>query len=242
MTLDGTNSYVVRHPQSRRVVIVDPGPRADKHVRAIMAAGEIELILLTHSHYDHSESALELSQATNAPVRAIDPEWCAGADPLEDGEVLHVAGTFIEVVATPGHTADSACFLLPDDRLADQEGSLLAGDTILGRGTSVIAAPDGSLRDYLASLARIRDLGRLTLLPGHGPRVDDSGLLAADYIQHRLARLEEVRRAVQTISGRSGLGMVTVEHVTDLVYAAITPQIRFAAESSVAAQLTYLSE
>jgi len=252
MTLEGTNSYIIRHPYSSEVVIVDPGPWERRHMRSLTSSGRVELILLTHSHADHSESAERLARRTGAPVRSRNPRLCVNALPLGDGEVIEVAGTRIDVVATPGHTADSVCFVLPDDTRDGQHdggaswadrgrGSVLTGDTILGRGTSVIASPDGSLGDYLASLERLVRLGPRTLLPGHGPLLENSGAAAGEYLDHRKARLDEVAAAVVRLRGPAGPGAVSVAEVADLIYPDVSPELRHAAESSVAAQLSYLA-
>ena len=111
--------------------------------------------------------------------------------------------------ATPGHTADSVCLLLPAD------GALLTGDTVLGRGTTVIAG-DGSLADYLATLDRLRALAdeqRLsTLLPGHGPVLADPAGVLDFYIAHRQERLAEIRAALAA-------GDRTGEEIVARVYA-----------------------
>jgi glyoxylase-like metal-dependent hydrolase (beta-lactamase superfamily II) len=249
MTLDGTNTFVIRHPDSTRVVVVDPGPTDAGHLERLLAAGEIELILLTHWHEDHTEAARRLAMTAGAPVRAADPQLCVDAPPLRDGEVIHAAGAEIRVLATPGHTADSVCLHLPGD--GDEQGmpraSMLTGDTILGRGTTVIAQPDGRLRDYLRTLERLAALsgsgaGRLVVLPAHGPKLDDLGAIASSYLAHRKERLTQVSAAVDSIRRSSPSAVVTVGGVTDLVYADSPPDVRFAAEASVAAQLAYLAD
>lgn len=244
MTLDGTNTFVIREPGSPRIVVVDPGPHDPEHLRRIQESGRIELVLLTHWHADHTDSALRVSAMSGAPVRAADPTLCADAPPLVDGEVIHAGGTEIRVLATPGHTGDSVCLLLPGDRDADgaPHASVLTGDTILGRGTTVIAQPDGRLRDYLRSLERLSSLGALRVLPAHGPALDDLGAVASAYLAHRRERLRQVGEAVDRIRAGSADSVVTVGGVTDIVYADSPPDVRFAAESSVAAQLEYLAD
>ncbi len=175
MTLDGTNTWLIAEPGSSSALVVDPGPDEERHLRRVSdmvtAAGQrVSKILLTHGHPDHAEGAAAFAAMTGAPVLAADPAHRLGGEGLAPGYTLTAAGTELQVVATPGHSADSVCLLLPAD------GALLTGDTVLGRGTTVIAG-DGSLADYLGSLERLRalaDQARLrVLLPGHGPLLAD---------------------------------------------------------------------
>ncbi|BAS17492.1 beta-lactamase-like protein 2 [Arthrobacter sp. Hiyo8] len=142
MSLDGTNSYVIAAPDAAGVVVVDPGPLDESHLAALAAAGPVELVLITHRHKDHTEASEVFHELTGAPVRAADPAYCHGGEPLRGGEVIEAGGVEIRVLATPGHTSDSVCFHLPGD---GPDGSVLTGDTILGRGTTVLDYPDGRL-------------------------------------------------------------------------------------------------
>lgn len=231
MTLDGTNTWILRAPGGRAVV-VDPGPDDADHLAAVLAeAGDVALAIYTHWHPDHTEAIDRFVELTGAPARAADAAWCRSADPLTDGELLDVDGLQVEVVLTPGHTADSLCLLLP------QERSLLTGDTILGRGTTIIAHPDGQLGPYLDSLARIRELvteGIVTrLLPAHGPELPDPAAVVDFYLEHRAERLDQVRAALDA-------GAVTARDVVERVYADVDEALWPAAERSVEAQLEYL--
>jgi glyoxylase-like metal-dependent hydrolase (beta-lactamase superfamily II) len=232
MTLDGTNTWILREPGAARSVVVDPGPSDDAHLQAVLAvAGEVGLVLFTHRHFDHTEALSRIVELTGAPARSTDPEFTRGASPLVDGETIDVDGLSIDVVATPGHTTDSTCFLL------GAEGSLLSGDTILGRGTTVIAHPDGVLGPYLDSLAHIRELIEEGLveriLPGHGPVIDAPAAVVDYYLEHRAERLDQVRAAVDT-------GATTAKEVVARVYQDVDQSLWAAAELSVAAQLEYL--
>ena len=231
MTLGGTNSYLIGGPDAKSIVVVDPGPLDEGHLAALTAAGRVELVLITHRHADHTAASVRFAQLTGAPVRAFDPECCVGGDPLFDGEQISAAGTSIRVVATPGHTDDSVCLHLPADGTA---GSVLTGDTILGRGTTII---DGTLADYLASLEALRALGPATVLPAHGPVLPDLAAICDAYLAHRRERLNQVRAALVTL----GAG-ASVAQITDLVYSQTDAAVRFAAEASVLAQLAYLRE
>lgn len=247
MTLDGTNSYLLGAPGAAASVVVDPGPLDEAHLHAL-AAAPVELILVTHHHADHTAGSARLAAITGAPVRALDPAHCIGGEPLRDGEQLAAAGIDIGVVATPGHTADSACFLLADDATVDAAdagvGSVLTGDTILGRGSTVIAHPDSTLADYLASLDRLAAIGPALVLPGHGPVLPSLSDICARYREHRMQRLDEVRAALASLEGELGgapaLHEPFIARVTAIVYPDVDPHILPAAEASVRAQLVYL--
>jgi glyoxylase-like metal-dependent hydrolase (beta-lactamase superfamily II) len=232
MSLDGTNSYVVGSPDAAGIVVVDPGPLDEHHLQELAAAGNVELILITHRHADHTAAAARFHELTGAAVRAADPVHCHGGSPLADGEVIRVAGVEFRVIATPGHTSDSLCFHLPED---GDHGSVLTGDTILGRGTTVLDFPDGRLGDYLATLDRLEQLGPATVLPGHGPVLPALDAVVRSYRAHRQERLVQIREALGTLGPDAG-----VREITDAVYFDIDPAVRPAAENSVAAQLEYL--
>jgi glyoxylase-like metal-dependent hydrolase (beta-lactamase superfamily II) len=248
MTLDGTNTWLIAEPGSAVALVVDPGPDDEVHLGRVRdlaaAAGQrISRILLTHGHLDHSAGAARLADLTGAPVLAADPALRRGPGErgspgknntgdggLGPGDVFTEAGCELRVVASPGHTADSVCLLLPAD------GALLTGDTVLGRGTTVIAE-DGNLADYLATLDRLRALSGEQqlgmLLPGHGPLLADPARVLDFYIAHRRERLGEIRAALAA-------GDRTGEEIVTRVYANVDRSVWPFARWSVRAQLDYL--
>jgi glyoxylase-like metal-dependent hydrolase (beta-lactamase superfamily II) len=237
LTLDGTNTWVIAEPGSPSVVVVDPGPRDEGHLRRVLAEAEagdrrVARILLTHGHLDHSAGAARFAELSGAPVRAADPAERLGAEGLADGDVITAGGCELRVVATPGHSADSVSLLLPAD------GALFTGDTVLGRGTTVIAQ-DGNLGDYLRSLDQLRALAEAAelrlLLPGHGPMLADPIGTLDYYLTHRAERLDQVRAALAA-------GATTPAEVVAMVYTDVDRNVWPAAEWSVQAQLDYLSE
>ncbi|MEU7422449.1 MBL fold metallo-hydrolase [Streptomyces sp. NPDC040750] len=238
MTLDGTNTWIVAEPDSDLAVVVDPGPLDEGHLRTVVDTAEkagrrIALTLLTHGHPDHAEGAGRFAELTGTRVRALDPALRLGDEGLAAGDVITVGGLELRVVPTPGHTADSLSFHLPADR------AVLTGDTVLGRGTTVVAHPDGRLGDYLDSLRRLRSLavdgGVHTVLPGHGPVLEDAQGAVEFYLAHRASRLAQVETAVEN-------GLRTPAEVVAHVYADVDRSLWPAAELSVRAQLEYLSE
>ncbi|MGC4866652.1 MBL fold metallo-hydrolase [Micromonospora sp. DT53] len=231
MTLDGTNTWVLRAPAAEHAIVVDPGPAHEGHLTRIAEHGPIGLILITHGHADHTEGAARLSELLGGvPVLAVDPAHTIGAEPLTGpGERFGDVGLRIRLLPTPGHTADSVCFLVGhhDERV------VLTGDTILGRGTTVVAHPDGHLGDYLTSLELLSAYRGIPALPGHGPALADCAAAADFYLAHRRARLDQVRAAVAA-------GAHTPADVVATVYADVDRSLWWAAEWSVRAQLEYL--
>jgi glyoxylase-like metal-dependent hydrolase (beta-lactamase superfamily II) len=238
MTLDGTNTWVLREPGAQRSVVVDPGPEIESHLDAVAEqAGDVAVVLLTHGHLDHSEAAASFAQRVGCGVRALDPQHRLGDEGLGNGDVIEVDGLEVHVVGTPGHTSDSLSFVLPAER------AVLTGDTVLGRGTTVVAHPDGQLGAYLGSLHRLHALAEAqdvtAVWPGHGPVIDDA-LGALDfYLAHRRERLEQVREALRTLDGDVAPDDVP-RQVVETVYADVDPVLWGAAELSVRAQIDYL--
>jgi glyoxylase-like metal-dependent hydrolase (beta-lactamase superfamily II) len=228
LTLEGTNTWVLSGPSSDEVVIVDPGPDDVEHLQRVARVGKVMLVLISHRHEDHTGGIDQIVELTGAPVRSVGSGFLRGMGGyLYDGEVIDAAGLRITVMATPGHTADSVSFVLED--------AVLTADTVLGRGTTVIDNEDGSLRDYMESLRRLRGLGARAVLPGHGPDLADLTAVADMYLTHREERLDQVRDALRTL-GQDASARQVVEHV----YTDVDETLWDVAEWSVRAQLDYL--
>ena len=232
MTLDGTNTWLLRDGDD--VAVIDPGPDDPRHldaIEAVIAGSCVSRVLLTHGHPDHSAGAVALAGRLGAPVLALDPAHRLGDEGLAGGDVVVVGGLELAVVATPGHTGDSLSFHLRAD------GALLTGDTVLGRGTTVIEHPEGRIGDYLDSLRRLRDLAEtsdaVVVLPGHGPALLDPAGAVSAYLAHREQRLAQVRAALDS-------GARTPDDVVEIVYADVPRELWPAARFSVLAQLAYL--
>jgi len=245
MTLDGTNTWVLREPDGARSVVVDPGPEILSHLDAVAdLAGDVAAVLLTHHHADHAEAARAFAERVGCGVRALDPAYTLGDEGLTGGDVVAVDGLEVHVIGTPGHTGDSLSFLVP------AEGAVLTGDTVLGRGTTVVAHPDGQLGAYLDSLDRLHALAAAhevrTIWPGHGPVIDDALQVLDYYIAHRRERLEQVSAAVEQLRHEPHPeGVAAAElprRVVEIVYQDVDPILWGAAELSVRAQLAFLAD
>ncbi|WP_409495253.1 MBL fold metallo-hydrolase [Amycolatopsis sp. cmx-11-12] len=224
MTLEGTNSWVLHGSGAAGSVVVDPGHEDIEHLTLLAETGAVELIVLTHHHPDHAEGAPWFAERVGAPVRAFDESLCIGGKSLVDGEVIEAGGVRLSVLHTPGHTGDSICLV--------SDGQILTGDTILGRGTTVLH----DLGDYLRSLRKLIELpDGTTGLPGHGPELPDLAATAREYLAHREERLNQVRSALKVLGADA-----TPRQVVEVVYADVDKALWAPAEWSVRAQLDYL--
>jgi glyoxylase-like metal-dependent hydrolase (beta-lactamase superfamily II) len=233
MTLDGTYTYLVGAPGSGQAVLVDPGPDDAGHLATVeqaLAARDARCVavLVTHHHGDHAEAALPWGRHFGAQVAAATPAVAGPAGRvLEAGERLALAGTTIGVVPTPGHTRDHLAFRL-------ESGAVLAGDHVLGRGTSVVTHPEGDVVAYLESLRRIHDLGPSALYCGHGPELtEDPGAVLDYYLAHRAYREHQLLTALRD-------GPQTVAELVAVIYAEVPRELWPAAAQSTGATLAKL--
>jgi glyoxylase-like metal-dependent hydrolase (beta-lactamase superfamily II) len=173
MTLEGTNTYLFG---SGPCVVVDPGSDDPGHLDAIRAAaaerGGIGLVLLTHSHGDHTE----------------------GADQLEAEVVLPSGGEEhfgLRALATPGHAEDHVCFLT-------ETGVCFSGDLVLGLGSTIVPPGGNSLAAFMDSLALLQEQELELIAPGHGPWITDPAAKLAEYVEHRQMRERRMLKALET--------------------------------------------
>ena len=224
LTLDGTRTYVVGR---RRVVVIDPGPAARVHLEAVVAAvgaAQVTAVAVTHDHPDHAGGGEALAGRLGAPLRA------AAAGTLADGDALQTDAGALIAVATPGHTPDHVAFHWPAG------GAVFVGDLLLGGlDTALVAAPEGNLGEYLASLERVRSLGARVLYPAHGPAFEDAAAALDAYVRHRRDRERQVLAALGGGAARAG-------ELVDAVYGpALAAALRVAAEGAVVAYLEHLA-
>jgi glyoxylase-like metal-dependent hydrolase (beta-lactamase superfamily II) len=212
LTGPGTNTYVVGR---NRPVVIDPGTSDEGHLGRIVAVagGAIEQVVCTHSHPDHSPGAAELRARAGARVHGLpaprdpyqDPTYAPDVE-VHDCELVAHPEVRLRVVLTPGHVSNHVCLLLED------EGLLFTGDHLMQGTTVVIIPPEGSMRDYLASLRRLQGLRLTALAPGHGALISDAQAELARVIAHRLAREAKV---VAALSART---RATLDEILPVVY------------------------
>jgi glyoxylase-like metal-dependent hydrolase (beta-lactamase superfamily II) len=163
LTLEGTNTYLYG---TDPCAVIDPGSEDEAHLEAIRAAaaerGGIGLVLLTHSHGDHTAGAEQLGAEVVLPV----------------GGETHAG---LRALATPGHAADHVAFLSDD-------GVCFSGDLVLGIGSTIVPPGGDSLTAFMDSLRLLQGEQIELIAPGHGPWVSDPAAKLAEYIEHREMR------------------------------------------------------
>ena len=216
-TYTGTGTYVVGRGQ---VAVIDPGPSDEAHIAALLAAlpGEsITHMLVTHTHLDHSPGCRLLKQACSAPTYGFGPHGGDASDPSQveegadrdfspdvrigNGDLIAGDGWRIECVHTPGHTSNHVCFGLIEER------ALFTGDHVMGWSTSVISPPDGNMGEYMQSLELLLRRADSLYYPTHGPPITNPRAHVEGFIEHRLAREQQIRECL-------GKG---VNKITDMV-------------------------
>lgn len=237
-----TNAYLLGTGEA---VLVDPGSPLDieneRLERALSAARDqlgrrVTALWLTHHHPDHIGGVERLRRFLGVPVLAhpATAERLAGRiavdGTLADGQRIVLAGDPpfpVRVVHTPGHARGHLCFL------DETYGSALAGDLVAGLGTIVVDPPEGDMDDYLASLAKLADLGPRTLFPSHGPAIKNAVAKLREYIEHRLWREERVAAAWDQ-------GMRTPGEMLPTVYDDVPKEAHPLAERQILAHLARL--
>ncbi|MFZ5755673.1 MAG: MBL fold metallo-hydrolase [Pseudomonadota bacterium] len=229
----GTNSYLIVDGDD--VTVLDPGPSDTAHVDALLSAasatgGRIRRIVCTHTHEDHSPGAAPLARETGARLIGSpapddgynDTSFRPDVVPA-DGEVILAGRLRLRTIATPGHVSNHQCFLL------EEEGLLFTGDHLMQGSTVVIVPPEGSMRDYLASLARLEAYALKTIAPGHGHLMPEPAQVVAATIRHRLLREAKTLRALRELGG--GTLEELLPRVYDDVPAAMHPIARLSLEA-----------
>jgi glyoxylase-like metal-dependent hydrolase (beta-lactamase superfamily II) len=243
-TFTGTNSYIIGEGS---VAVIDPGPENEQHARALLDAvnGEtVTHIIVTHTHRDHSPNTARIKAATGAVVYAEGPHRASrpryesetissesGADrdfkpdvTVRDGEAISGDGWTLEAVATPGHTANHMAFAWRDRKF------LFVGDHVMGWSTSIVAPPDGSMNDYMASLAKLTQRDDDLYFSGHGPEIPNGPKFVKFLIRHRQAR-------EASILYRLAKGEADIPALVRAIYIGIDPRLTAAAGYSVLAHL-----
>jgi glyoxylase-like metal-dependent hydrolase (beta-lactamase superfamily II) len=235
MTGPGTNTYLVGIDE---IVVIDPGPDDEAHLDAIAGCGgdRIRWILLTHTHEDHSPGAVGLKKRTGAEILAFDGGEGKGRvrvdGALRDESIIEATEFHLTALHTPGHASNHLCYLLNEER------TLFTGDHIMQGSTVVIRPPDGDMAAYLASLERLKHIRpRLrAIAPGHGHLITDPMGVVDDYIEHRLAREQQVVDILRT------RGTATVTELVEDIYVDVPAELHGWARFSVWAHLRKLAD
>ncbi len=244
ITFTGTCSYIVGNGH---VAIIDPGPESPGHIEALLDAvrGEtVTHILITHTHKDHSPAARAIKAATGAqivgcsPHRSARPLFTGEVNALEassdkdyapdrelfEGDAVEGRGWTLAALATPGHMANHLAFSLPEEK------ALFSGDHVMAWSTTVVAPPDGSMSEFMASLEKLKGRDETLYWPGHGGPVRDPQRFVRALIHHR-------RQREASILNRLAAGDRTIPEIVAAIYQGLKPALIGAAGLSVFAHL-----
>lgn len=231
----GTNTYLVGNED---VTVIDPGPAMEEHIDVILAASEnIKQILVTHTHPDHSPGTRLLQQKLDVPAFGMLTESSKNQDMtfnperiLKDGEILEKEEYSLEVVHTPGHASNHLCFILREEKF------IFTGDHVMSGSTVVIGPPDGSMKQYIDSLNKLKNYDMEKMAPGHGDILESPYQVADWIINHRLKREEKVFSALKDATRG------TPESLVEKVYADVDSSLFPIAKASLLAHLIKLEE
>ncbi|WP_419913563.1 MBL fold metallo-hydrolase [Hoeflea sp.] len=244
LTFHGTNSYIVGKDS---VAVIDPGPETESHHQALKTALEgrqVSHILVSHTHKDHSPLARQLAAETGATIvaegkhRPARPLYTGEINPFqessdtefqpdieaEDGQVINGDGWSLKVIKTPGHTANHAVFAL------ENEDIVFSADHVMVWATSIVAPPDGSMSDYMASLDKMLERDDRLYLPGHGGPVNDPAKFVRALRTHRKMREAAVLDRLQK-------GDNNIADMVKVIYRDTDPRLHKAAALSLLAHL-----
>ncbi|BAT61555.1 hydroxyacylglutathione hydrolase [Variibacter gotjawalensis] len=242
-TFTGTVTYILGHGN---VAIIDPGPDSPEHVAKVLQAIEGETlthVFITHTHRDHSPGLRHVKAKFDVPAYGEGPHRASrplhefettidvGGDQdfkpdvvIRDGDVIKGDGWALEAVATPGHTANHMAFALQGTDI------LFSGDHVMGWSTSIVAPPDGSMQDYMASLAKLRERNEDLYLPGHGGEVRDARRYVKHFVAHRKARETSILKNLSETP-------TDIPSLVQKIYVGLDQRLRGAAALSVLAHL-----
>jgi glyoxylase-like metal-dependent hydrolase (beta-lactamase superfamily II) len=242
MTLDGTRTFIIG---DHTPAVIDPGPIDDEHLARLVAAlhGRVPVsILLTHLHPDHAAGAPALAARTGAQIYLSRDGVAAellSSHPVEllsDGNTIQTDGGPLRTISTPGHSPEHFSFVWSGPH-APGEGAIFVGDLLIGSGdTTLVAPPEGNLRDYLVSLRKLEEIGASVLYPSHGPPIIDPAAALARYRAHRLDRIAQVADALEAYPEASTKKLVSVIYGPSL-----DPSLEQAAAGSIQAVMDYLA-
>jgi glyoxylase-like metal-dependent hydrolase (beta-lactamase superfamily II) len=236
MTGPGTNTYLFG---KKEIAVLDPGPDHQLHLANIRAraGAPIRWIVATHTHPDHSPGAASLASVTGAEVIGMAAPEGEQQDKtfrpdreLADGDTIDTGEFALEAIHTPGHASNHFCFR------HRELNWLFTGDHVIDGSTVVINPPDGNMRHYLDSLARLHAMSCERIAPGHGEVITTPATVIDWIIEHRLEREEKVFAAVEANPG------LTSHALVPKVYADVPEKLHALAERSLLAHLIKLRD
>lgn len=247
-TFTGTNSFLLG---DSALLLVDPGPDRADHLEALTRAVSgrpVRAIVLTHTHNDHCGLARAARERFDAPIWSAGPHrlsrplrrfeftpFAKAGDfdlvpdrALTAGDVLETDAGAWRVLPTPGHCANHIALL------AEPGGTALVGDHVMGWNSTLVAAPDGSLADYLASLEALLAEPHRLYLPAHGGAIANGPAMAQALLSHRQMRNRQILDA-------AAAGARSLRALTRAIYPDLRGRRALAARQTLLSHVEYLA-
>ena len=173
------NTYFLVNENTLECVVIDSGENYNKIKQTQITNGfKIKAVLLTHAHFDHAGNAKKLQDdGAKIYISKLDADklqndlnlasnfgrkfdYLTADYTFDDGQILSVCGIDFKVIATPGHTDGSVCFLL--------DNMLFTGDTLFLGSVGRTDFPTGSREQLVNSVKKLFALdGDYAVYPGH---------------------------------------------------------------------------
>jgi hydroxyacylglutathione hydrolase len=179
-------TYIIADEETREAAAVDSSYNADEIIKSIKNEKlQLKYIINTHGHSDHTAGNTELQSIFKAKIIAHNQSKNHPDIPVDEGDTLSIGKISVKIIYTPGHSADSICLLVNNQKL-------LTGDTLFVGECGRTDFPGGNTKSMYESLKKLQKLNEdIEVYPGH------------DYGLNPSSTIREEKKSNYTLQPRS---------------------------------------